>query len=254
MGGAHDFVYPQFSSVCATPANLVRFFPQLYFLSPTICLTDAAVRFNQSSSSFSYLNTSLDQHLARGSSQPRPRAPASSPLPLLRSTQPHAVNNLQHSTSRNRTLVPVYVYPEHLATVCQFLLALGQPLVLDPAENGDFPPEPEVDVLASPLSEFQGAGGLDGGYAPNESEHALTSSMSRLSLASSYIPSTPGAASSTRRSHLFSSSYGSPTRAARHSPLPINTVPPLSQQTSPSKNKYYSVTIGKKTGVFWDEW
>lgn len=150
---------------------------------------------------------------------------------------------------RNRTLVPVYVYPEHLATVQQFLLALGQPLILNPAGNGEIPTEPEdAEVPDSPLSEFRGAGGFDGRDSPEESEYGLTSSMSRLSLSSSYMSSIPSTASSTRR--LFTSSHASPTRTTRQ----ISTVPSSLHQASPSSNKYYTVTIGKKTGVFWDEW
>jgi len=152
----------------------------------------------------------------------------------------------------------VYVYLEHLVAIQQFLLSLGQPLVLDPAGNSDFPAEPEdVDVPVSPLSEFQGAGGFNGGYSPDESEYEMTSSMSCLSLSSSYILLTPSTASSTRHSHLFTSPCVSPTPAAHYSPmapLPINTVPSLSHQAFPSKKKYYTVTIGKKTGMFWDEW
>jgi hypothetical protein len=255
-GAAHDLKCYCLSPIlkCLCNASKVRFSPPTYFSPPSICLADVAVSLIQSSSSFSYLNTSLDQYLPRSSSQCRPQVPASSPLPILRSTQQHAVNNLQHSTARKRTLVPVYVYPEHLAAIQQFLLTLGQPLVLGP----DLAAEPEeVDVPASPLSEFQGAGGFDGGYSRDESEHDLTSSMSRLSLSSSYISLTPSTGSSTRRSHLFTSSRASPPSAARHSPavsLQINTVPSLSRQASPTKKKYYSVTIGKKTGVFWDEW
>ena len=152
-------------------------------------------------------------------------------------------------------LIAVYVYPEHLAAIQQFMLALSQPLVLEPAGNAVFPAKPkEVDVPVSPLSEFQGLDGLGGGYSPDESEYELTSSMSRLSLSSSYISLTPCTSSSTCHSHLFTPSCASPTPAACHSPMAINTVPFTSHWVSPSKNKYYSATIGKKIGVFWDEW
>jgi len=129
-GAAHNLKYHCLSPIlkCLCHASKV-----CLFLSPTICLTDVAVSFIHSSSSFSYLYTSLDQYLTRPSSQPWPRAPALSPLPTLRSTQQNTINNPQHFTAHNRTFIPVYVYLEHLAAIQQFLLSLGQPLVLDPA-------------------------------------------------------------------------------------------------------------------------
>lgn len=192
--------------------------------------------------------------------------PPTNPGSNLRSTQQRTVDNLQHSGPRNHTLVPVYVYPEHLAAVQQFLLALGQPLILDPARHDEPPAQlEEVDAPVSPLSELQGAGDFDGGYSPDKSfEHELsmTSSLSRVSLSSSYVSSTPSNSGSTHRSRLFtsnSSSRTSPNPAARHSrmeSLPINTVPSSAHQAaSQNQNlKYYCVTIGKKTGIFWDEW
>lgn len=154
---------PKFQGFVQCQQTLFISLPQLSFSSPCRCVTDVAVSSVCSYWVFSYLNTSLAQDLTSPSSQTQPQVLASSPLPILRSTQQHVVNNHQNSTVHNHTLVPVYIYPENLVAIQWFLLTLSQPLVLNPAGNGGFPVEPEeVDVPVSPLSELQGAGGFDG--------------------------------------------------------------------------------------------
>ena len=254
-GAAHDLKCYCLSPIlkCLCNASKVCFSPPTYFSPPSICLADVAVSLIQSSSLFSYLNTSLNQYLPRSSSQCRPQVPAPSPLPILRSTQQHAVNNLQHSTAHNHTLVPVYVYLEHLAASnsCSHsvnLLSWVLIWLLNPRKLMFRPPlfpsfKEQVVSMEATL------------------ETSLSMTWLRLCLAYPCPAPTfrwPLALAVRHIAPIYLLHLVPlPPPAARHSPtvsLQINTVPSLSRQASPTKKKYYSVTIGKKTGVFWDEW
>lgn len=153
------------------------------------------------------------------------------------STQHHSANSTQQPRSGNRTLIPVYVLPENLCRVQQYVLSLGQPIFSGPTVDycPSLQPE-EVNALNSPEI--------------NSSEQRsniqeLISGVSTLSVStpSSYVSSISPVSSSHHPTLAFVSSSSIPS---------ISNIP-----FSPSAtkgNRYYTVLIGKKTGVFWDKW
>lgn len=155
------------------------------------------------------------------------------------STQHHSVNSTQPFRSGNRTLIPVYVLPENLCRVQQFVLSLGQPIFSAPT----------VDVCPSLQPEEVNA--------PNSPEQSsdfqeLTSGFSTLSVSTSsgYVSSTPPALSSSHPSSTPAFGPISSIPSISHIPLCASPSPRI-----PTKgNRYYTVVVGKKTGVFWDKW
>jgi hypothetical protein len=149
------------------------------------------------------------------------------------STQHHSANSTQQPRSGNRTLIPVYVLPENLCRVQQYVLSLGQPIfsgpTVDYCPSSSLQPE-EVNALNSPEI--------------NSSEQRsniqeLISGVSTLSVStpSSYVSSI------------------SPVSSSHHPTLAFVSISNIPFSPSATKgNRYYTVLIGKKTGVFWDKW
>jgi hypothetical protein len=154
------------------------------------------------------------------------------------SSHQHSAINPQQRRQGNRALVPVYVLPEHVNAVQEFVLSLGQTI---------FPP-PDLDRDPSEELVFDDHNSSDGDVSDSVE---LTSVFSRMSTSSGLTPSTPAASSSGNRASAFTSGFSAPA-------LPITSasyVPLASSQTpDTSMNKYYCILIGKKTGVFWEKW
>jgi hypothetical protein len=158
-------------------------------------------------------------------SKPRAGAAATS------TAQQHSPNPPLQPRSGNRTLVPVYVLPEHLRQVQQFVLSLGQPIFSSPTMEDYFQPEAlNTDNLSDVNCSDESSDPLE-----------LVSGFSSLSTSASndYVRSTPSASTTVRSIPAFVST------STQDSPIPSPTKP---------LNRYYSILVGKKTGVFWDEW
>lgn len=145
-------------------------------------------------------------------------------------------NTPQQPRSGSRTLIPVYVLPENLCQVQQFVLSLGQPIVSGPIMDCYFPPEA---TNADNLSDVN---------CSDESSDPLEL-ISVFSSLSTSTPSDHGQSSPSASTTFVSTS-------AQDSSIPSISHIPLHSSASPTKplNRYYSVLVGKKTGVFWDEW
>jgi hypothetical protein len=150
-----------------------------------------------------------------------------SPPPVNLATKPrsshgHLANNTEHAMCE---LVPVYVLPEHVNAVQEFVLrlSLGQTLYKFPA------PESAGDPFLQPEE-------LDNS---NFSDDDSSDSVELVSIFSQMSTST-----SSPRDHASASAcISQPTSSAVASPF-----------SQMRMNKYYSILIGKKTGVFWDQW
>jgi hypothetical protein len=140
-------------------------------------------------------------------------------------------NNGQQAIFHNHVLVPVYVLPENLNAVQRFDLSLGQPIF--PAPESDYHPflHPQNPDSSSEID------------LSDESSDSveLVSLFPLLSTSTTLSISTPGASSRNR----------APAVPTAFSPQ-VSPVPSASACTS--IRKYYVVLVGKKTGVFWEEW
>ena len=150
--------------------------------------------------------------------------------------QQHSPITPKQPRSHNRTLIPIYVLPEHLCQVQQFVLSLGQPIVLCPTMDAYFQHKSSnADYFSDVSCSYESSDPLD-----------LISAFSSLSTSTSsdYVQLTPSA------STTFVAT------SAQDLPIPSISHIPLHSSASPTKqsNRYYSILIGKKTGVFWDEW
>jgi len=138
--------------------------------------------------------------------------------------------SLQPSQQSANELIPVYIHRDRLPDIEAALRHLGLPPLLNP--RGDHGPataasHEENPSLTHPVPpQFQQRNNPHPvmGHDSNEDDldySDLTSSFSQLST------------------------------SARHVPQPV-----VQPDTSPRKQlkKYYVVTVGKCTGVFWDEW
>lgn len=119
----------------------------------------------------------------------------------------------------------MYVLPEHVNAVQEFVLSLGQTLYKYPA------PESAVDAFLQPEE-------LD---IPNISDDDSLDSPDSVELVSFFADMS----TSTARS-----------REQVSASIPQLTPSAVGSSISPhmSMNKYYCIVVGKKTGVFWDEW
>lgn len=170
--------------------------------------------------------------------------------PSLRpqSSQQPSVSDPQQPGAGSRALVPVYVLPENLHAVQEFVLSLGQPILSPPPIGQDPVVQSEGFV---PHLGSDGADDLDQHDSTDETTDDLefSSALSQLSISRQSVPSTPSA--SRHHSPTFSSgllSQASPITPAGYISSHLSFSP------HKSSKKYYAVVIGKKAGVFWDEW
>lgn len=197
---------------------------------------------------FRYLDASIEKNFATPS---KPRADVTSALPppinlttKPRSSHQHSAINTEQTRRGDPALVPVYVLPEHLNTVQEFVLSLGQPLF----------PAPELDCDPFLQPEELNHNSSDGDMSSGSVE--LVSFFSQMST-SSLTSSTPAASSSGNRASAFSPGFSAPASSipsASYVPLASSTSPQCPQTLHTSMNRYYCILIGKKTGVFWDKW
>jgi hypothetical protein len=174
------------------------------------------------------------------------------PPPINLATKPRPshqlpANNTKQPKCGNRTLVPVYVLPEHLKAVQAFILSLGQTLAAPESERANCDPflQPE---------ELDGANSSDSDNSVELVSLSSWMSISNISTPSSLSTSnisTPSASSLRNRAPAFTTKF-----SARAPAIPSAGDILLGSSTSPHMriNKYYSILIGKKTGVFWDQW
>ena len=127
-----------------------------------------------------------------------------------------------HAICANRGLVPVYVLPEHVNAVQQFVLSLGQTLYKFPAPESaddDFLQPEEMNLNNPKFSDDESLDSVE-----------LVSFFSQMSTETS-----------SSREH-----------ASPCPPQPTPSVVGSSSSPHMSMNKYYCILVGKKTGVFWD--
>jgi len=202
-----------------------------------------------SASPFSFhLNLSIDSLLSSSFSQPQA---AAMPPPINWRTKPNlhqqcsqdnsGLDTSQHSNAATNGRVAVYISPARLRDIEAALQYLGLPPLSDLGNDPDqatphhdninHPTSPQFerfDNPAFPQPEYCQAATPIGRYSPQGSSDYsdLSASFSRLSTLTT----------STSSAQVPSASFQS--------------------NSSPRKNlkKYYVITVGKCTGVFWDEW
>lgn len=165
---------------------------------------------------------------------PPPINRASKPGPRRDTPQAGLVGSSQHPRTHvtdaiGRRLVAVYVDADRLGELEEVLHHLGLPLLLAPSpdptlehlDHSKLPPSPRNDEPDDRDSDH---------YAAREVED-FTASLSGLSITENIR---------TNPSDLFPARSGLPNKA--------------SWSVSPGKKRYYSITIGKCTGVYWDTW
>lgn len=139
--------------------------------------------------------------------------------------------SLRPSQQSTDGLIPVYIHPDRLPDIEAALRYLGLPPLLNargdhgPATTASNEENPNLTHPVPPQFQQRSNPQPVTGHESNEDEldySDLTSSFSQLS-----------------------------TSEARHVPQPV--VRPDTSQRKELK-KYYVVTVGKCTGVFWDEW
>jgi hypothetical protein len=150
---------------------------------------------------------------------------ATSPPPINLATKPCSsqkdrANHTEHAIRANHALVPVYVLPEHVNAVQEFVLSLSPTLYNFPA------PESAVDPLLQP----------EGLNNPNISDDDSLDSVELVSFFSQM------------------STSSSIEEASGCTPPPTPSAVGSSSSPHMSLNRYYCILIGKKTGVFWDQW
>lgn len=197
------------------------------FSLPSLCPLHRKVSVNQHSFIFCYLDASIEIFPITSSKLPGGLA-ATSPPPINLATKPclsHKLlaNNTENALCANRALIPVYVLPEHVDAVQEFILSLGQTLHKFPApESAACEPFLQPEELNN----------------PNLSDDDSLDSVELVS--------------------IFSQMSTSPSSSREHASacIPQPTPSAVGSSTSPrmSMNKYYCILIGKKTGVFWDQW
>jgi len=133
----------------------------------------------------------------------------------------------------------MYIHPDRLPDIEAALRYLGLPPLSNPGgdpnqatphqENVNHPIFPQFQRLNSPATPQPELGCYSTKDERDSSD--LASSFSRLSTSDSFVQV--------------------PTAS-----FPVRRPPVVQPNTSPRKNmkKYYVVTVGKCTGVFWDEW
>ena len=171
-----------------------------------------------------YTKPNLNQHRTRGS-------PQTSSL----STS----YTLQSSDVATHGLVPVYIHPDRLPDIEAALRFLGLPPLLNPGGNHAqaTAPRHEENLDKPVFPQFQQRSGSPRRDTRIEDElHQLAGSFTQLS-------------TSDGSSQL---EVPSPQDL-----FPVRRLPVVQRaNTSPRKTlkKYYAITVGKCTGVFWDEW
>ena len=176
------------------------------------------------------------------------------PPPIHWYTKPNLdqqrTQNNQQSTSLRAShrstdgLIPVYIHPDRLPDIEAALRLLGLPPLLNP--RGDHTPataashEENINLTHPVPLQFQQRNDPQSvtGHDSNKDEldySDFTRSFSQLS---------------TSARHARQPAV-QPDTSARHVPQPA-----VQPDMSPRKGlkKYYVVTVGKCTGVFWDEW
>ena len=159
------------------------------------------------------------------------------PRPHQQRPQDFSLGNSQQSSRAHDELVPVYIHPDRLPDIEAALRYLGLPPLSnnrDQATTQRIPPEFEqLDNPAVSRPAYYPDAGPIGCQPPQESFDFsdLSTSFSQLS-------------TSTRSVQVLSGSF------------PVRNAPVVQSTPSPRKalKKYYVITIGKCTGVFWDEW
>lgn len=176
-----------------------------------------------------------------------------------RGSQSSSVGTLQQpGAATDAALIPVYLTPARISQIEAALRFLGLPPLSHPdiedlveyhqaanAPGGRF-----IRISPSRLSssEFTTS-------SPQLSSPDLTTSSSQLSLSdlmtSSPRLSTPDLTASFSRLSMSTNSVQIPTAS-----FPVRRTPATRSDPSPRKGlkKYYVVTIGKCTGIFWEEW
>ena len=161
-----------------------------------------------------------NQHCTRGS-------PQTSSLSTSYTSQP--------SNVATRGLVPVYVHPDCLPDIEAALRFLGLPPLLNPGGNHAqaTAPSHEEDLDNPVVPQFQQRSGPQRETWIEDELRHLATSFTQLS-----------------------TSDGSSQVSSRQASFPVRRPTVVQPDTSPRKSlkKYYVVTIGKRTGVFWEEW
>jgi hypothetical protein len=158
-------------------------------------------------------------------------------------SQGSSFGTLQQHGAATDAAVPVYISPARLREVEAALRFLGLP----PLSH----PDSEAQV------KHHLAANSPGGRFPQiSSEHSdPRTSSSQLSLSdvttSSSRLSTSDLTASLSRVSMSTSSVQNPTAS-----FPVRRTAAIRSDASPRKDlkKYYVVTIGKCTGIFWEEW
>lgn len=164
-------------------------------------------------------------------------------------SQSSSLSTSQESGAATDSPVLVYIHPAHLRDIEAALRHLGLPSLFSEgqAENYQvtnptgrhFPQESDCTSSFSwrsmPTSQVQALASFpvrrSPAVQPTPLEYSdLTASFSRLSM-----PTSPVQAPVL---------------------LPVRSSPPIQLNSSPRKSlkKYYVITVGKCTGIFWDEW
>jgi hypothetical protein len=151
-------------------------------------------------------------------SRPTPRT--DNPGVTLASSPQHAESVIE-ATGSGRRLVAVYVDANRLAELEEVLCQLELPLLLAPCPNDEHCGHPE----RAPQNNEERK---DGDRSAELDQ--LTASLSSLSTSEEW---------DMKASDLFP---------------PRTVYPDNSSMVSPGKKRYYTITVGKCTGVYWDTW
>jgi len=152
----------------------------------------------------------------------------------------------QHSSTATNSLVPLYIDPARLRDIEAALRFLGLPPLSNDGnnytqdtlhqDNANHPTPPQFEHLDNcPVSQSGYYPDVSpiGHYSPAESSNIsdLSASFSRLSTSTSSVQVSSGS-------------------------FPVHRSPAIQPNSLPRKNlkRYYVVTIGKCTSVFWEEW
>ena len=182
----------------------------------------------------------------------------------------------QHSDMATNVLIPVYINPAHLHDIEAALCFLGLPLLANHGNNHDqaalhqdttnhaTPPQFEqLDNFSVSRSEYHLNASPIGHHSPEQSLDIsdISSSFSRLSTLTTSIQVPlgpfPGRRAPDVQPNLSSQPSTSTTSVQVSSgSFPVRHAPDIQHNPSPRKGmkKYYVITVGKCTGVFWDEW
>jgi hypothetical protein len=151
--------------------------------------------------------------------------------------QDFSSDNSQQSSRATDALVPIYVHPDRLPDIEAALRYLGLPPLSNDRDQAIIHPIlPKFERLDNPTVSRPA-------YYPNASPigcHSTQESSDLSDLSTSFS-----------RLSTLTSSVQVPSGS-----LPVQHAPVVQSTFSPRKvlKRYYVITVGKCTGVFWDEW